>query len=451
MNEGPNPISMPEKKESGVGHVIYLQSLGQPVWTPRNYACLAQEGYIQNAIVYRCVRMIAEACMAIPLLVYQNEEPVEKHPFYDLMKFPNPFEGTGDLLDALYSFLLIAGNTYMEFVEEGKFKELYVLRPDRMKVVLGPKGWPAAYEYKINEEPIRYRVPNTGKQRPILHIKNFHPLNDIYGLSSIEPAAFSVDVHTEAGKYNQALLQNQAKPSGCLVMTPDKESDQTLTADQFARLKQQLEDNYSGARNAGRPMLLEGGLDWKQMGLSPQDLEFVNGKNQAAREIALAFGVPPMLLGIPGDNTYANLKEAYVALYRQAVLPQVGKVAQAMTGFFRPTYGDDFLLWYDQNEIPGLSQEREDTWTRLNASTFLSTNEKREAVGYEEVEGGEEVLVPSSMVPISADLNSPEIDPETGLPIEPELDPEEEGGASDDKDPGDKGGKRKPKPVKPKK
>jgi HK97 family phage portal protein len=442
MNEAPNPIMFREEKQSAVGSLIYLQSVGRPVWSPRDYAQFAQEGYIQNPIVYRCVRMIAEAALSVPLLVYdKEEEPVDEHPFYDMMEMPNPFEGQADFLDRLYSFLLIAGNTYMEFVTEGSLKELYVLRPDRMKVILGNKGFPSAYEYKVGQDVHRYSVPTGNKQHPILHIKSFHPTNDIYGLSSIEPAAFSIDVHTEAAGYNKALLANQAKPSGALVMTRDKEGDASLTEEQFARLKNELETQYTGTRNAGKPMLLEGGLDWKQMGLSPQDLEFTNGKNQAAREIALSFGVPPMLLGIPGDNTYSNYKEANVAFYRQTILPFVCKIAQSMTVFFKPTFGKDFRLWYDQNEIAGLSQEREDTWKRLNDSTFLTTNEKREAVSYDEVDGGDEVLIPSSMVPLSMDLatemdpNDPNYDPETDPNVEPVDD--------------ESAGKKKPKPSKP--
>ncbi len=83
-----------------------------------------------------------------------------------------------------------------------------------------------------------------------------------------------------------------------------------MTADQFARLKAELEASFQGTRNAGRPLLLEGGLDWKAMSLSPRDLDFMEAKHAAAREIALAIGVPPMLLGIPGDNTYSNYAEA---------------------------------------------------------------------------------------------------------------------------------------------
>ena len=82
-----------------------------------------------------------------------------------------------------------------------------------------------------------------------------------------------------------------------------------LSDDQFDRLKAELEDGlFRARRRAGRPLLLEGGLDWKAMGLTPKDMDFIEAKNAAGRDIALAFGVPPMLLGIPGDNTYANYR-----------------------------------------------------------------------------------------------------------------------------------------------
>jgi HK97 family phage portal protein len=77
-------------------------------------------------------------------------------------------------------------------------------------------------------------------------------------------------------------------------------------------------------------MVLEGGLDWKQMGYSPKDMEFISAKDGAAREIALAFGVPPMLLGLPGDNTYANYREANVALWRLTLLPLLTRVLTAL-------------------------------------------------------------------------------------------------------------------------
>ena len=91
-----------------------------------------------------------------------------------------------------------------------------------------------------------------------------------------------------------------------------------------------MEQSFQGARNAGRPLLLEGGLDWKAMSLSPRDMDFIELKHAAAREIALAMGVPPMLLGIPGDNTYANYQEANRSFWRQTVLPLANRTARAL-------------------------------------------------------------------------------------------------------------------------
>jgi HK97 family phage portal protein len=105
-----------------------------------------------------------------------------------------------------------------------------------------------------------------------------------------------------------------------------------LSEDQFERLKRELEDSYQGKANAGRPLVLEGGLDWKPMSLSPKDMEHIEAKHVAAREIALAFGVPPMLLGIPGDNTYANYAEANRTFWRQTVLPLVGRMVGVGVG-----------------------------------------------------------------------------------------------------------------------
>ena len=108
---------------------------------------------------------------------------------------------------------------------------------------------------------------------------------------------------------------------------------------QFARLKEEIEKNYQGATNAGRPLLLEGGLDWKPLSLTPKDMDFVEAKNAAARDIALAFGVPPLLLGLAGDNTHANYAEANRAFYRQTVIPLVRRTSEAIVQWLQPAYG----------------------------------------------------------------------------------------------------------------
>jgi HK97 family phage portal protein len=338
--------------------------------------------------------MIAEAAASIPWLITEGGREMEEHPLHTLLTQPNRMQGGAELWDAFYSFFQLAGNTYLEAVvlRESEIHELYVLRPDRMRVVPGLRGHPAAYEYTVGGNKYTYDVDvERDKQMPIMHMKLFNPLNDYYGMSPVEAAAFAVDIHNAAGGFNKALLDNVARPSGALG------TDKELTEEQFGRLKNELENKHTGRQNAGKPLLLEGGLKWQAMSMTPQDLDFVEGKREAAREVALGFGVPPMLLGIPGDNSYANYAEANRAFYRQAVLPLVDRVCDRLTSFFQPTY-KGVKVGYDPDGIEALAPERKELWDRLRFSEDLTLDEKRVAKGYEKLgpeKGGDMILVRS--------------------------------------------------------
>ncbi|MEM8664095.1 MAG: phage portal protein [Pseudomonadota bacterium] len=381
-----------EEKASRVGRLMSVESLGRPMWTPRDYASLAKEGFAKNPIVYRAVRMISEAAASAPWLLYDAAHEVEGHPLLSLLTRPNPAQSGRALMETVYGHLMVAGNAYLEVVAIDEVpRELHALRPDRMKVVPGADGWPAAFHYTAGARTVEF--VQDGQTPPILHMSLFHPLNDHYGFAPIEAAQTSLDIHNASGAWSKALLDNAARPSGALVYT----GEGNLNDDQFERLKAELEDGYTGARNAGRPLLLEGGLDWKTMAMSPRDMDFIEAKNQAAREIALAFGVPPMLLGIPGDSTYANYREANRAFWRQTVLPLVNKTAQSLGNWLAPAFEGDLRLSFDADQIEALSTEREALWDRVSAADFLTREEKRAAVGYgvdekpAEDEAGEEV------------------------------------------------------------
>ncbi|CFX31375.1 conserved protein of unknown function [Candidatus Filomicrobium marinum] len=367
-------------KASATGALIAVGGPGRAVWSPRDYATFAREGYGQNAIVYRSVRMIAEAAASVPLLLYDGDIELSEHPLLDLIARPG-LEQTGvDLFESWYGHLLVAGNVYAEAVAVGReIRELFVLRPDRMKVVPGSDGWPEAYEYTADGRTVRFQQDLEGGIRPILHVRLFHPTNDHYGMSPIEAAASAIDIHNEAAKWNKALLDNAARPSGALIYAA---RDGHLTGEQYDRLKAEFEGGFQGASHAGRPLLLEGGLDWKQLSLSPKEMDFIEAKNAAAREIALALGVPPMLLGIPGDNTYSNYQEANRSFWRQTVLPMVHRTAKAMSAWLGPSFGGGLELRPDLDQIEALSTEREALWSRVEGASFLTRDEKRAAVGY---------------------------------------------------------------------
>ncbi len=379
----------PDRKASATGPVVALHTAGRPVWTSRDYGALARAGYMENPIVYRCVRMVASAAASVKWQLFEGTREVPDHPVLALLARPNPLATGDDFLESLVGHLLVAGNAYVEAVSfDDAPRELYALRPDRMKVVPDASGWPAAFEYAANGRTVRFDQTTDGEHPvpPILHLTLFHPLDDHYGFPPLAAAQTSLDVHNTAAAWNKALLDNAARPSGALVY--EGRDGANLSEDQFHRLKDELEAGFQGAANAGRPLLLEGGLVWQAMSLSPRDMDFHEARNAAAREIALAFGVPPMLLGIPGDNTYANYAEANRALWRQTVLPLVARLARALGPWLAPAYagGGDaaapLRLWYDEDAISALSLERESLWKRLDTARFLTRDEKRAAAGY---------------------------------------------------------------------
>ena len=188
-------------------------------------------------------------------------------------------------------------------------------------------------------------------------------------------------------RYFPEAHDNAARPCGALVYSGPEGS--VLSDSQFERLKRELEDTYQGAANAGRPLLLEGGLDWKAMSLSPKDMDFMEAKHTAAREIALAFGVPPMLLGLPGDHTYSNSQEANRVFWRQTVLPVATRIGCALAQWLAPVFGANLRLAIDTDRIDALAADRAALWGRVTAAPFLTINEKREAVGYSPIAGGD--------------------------------------------------------------
>jgi HK97 family phage portal protein len=372
--------SVPEIKDSRAQRLIALTTAGRPQWTPRNFEALAREGFARNPVAYRCVRMIAEAAASVPLVVFDQGRHSADHPLLQLLERPNPEQGRADLMEAFFGGLQTAGNAYLEAAEDedGLPIELYSLRPDRMKVVPGARGWPQAYSYTVGAQTVQL-VRGADGWMPVLHLKLYHPADDHYGFSPLEAAAFAVDVHNASGAWNKALLDNAARPSGALVYGGGETSER-LSEEQFERLKAELAEAHTGAMSAGRPLLLEGGLDWKPMSLSPADLDFIAGKHAAAREIALAFGVPPPLLGIPGDNSYANFKEANAAFWRHTVVPLAERTARALTGWLGPRFGA-VTIGCDLDGVPALAPEREALWARLEAASFLSLEERRRMAG----------------------------------------------------------------------
>ncbi|MCW2573955.1 MAG: phage portal protein [Frankiales bacterium] len=369
----------PERKQSRTARLVARVGLGLPRALPYDGVELARHGFETNPIVHRAVRMVAEAVGSVPWLIYEGRRELSEHPLTQLIARPNPLDTGAAFLETLVANLLIFGNAYVEAVMvDGVPREFHALRPDRMVLNQSGSGWPQGYAYTVGGDTVTFQIPQQGIA-PILHLKFYHPLDDHQGLAPLRSAQTALDIHNACADWNRALLANDARPSGALVYAGSEGSG--LSDEQFTRLREELEQSFSGFGNAGRPLLLEGGLEWRSFSLSPRDMDHAQTKAAAARDIALALGVPPMVLGLPGDNTYSNFQEANRAFWRQTVIPLVMRLQQNFGNWLSPAYAG-ITLRCDLDHIDALASERETEWRRIGSADFLSTDEKREAVGY---------------------------------------------------------------------
>jgi phage portal protein BeeE len=378
----PVPKKPPEAKASRAGAVLAFYETGRAVWTARDYAALAREGFQKNAVVHRAVRPVSEAAASLPLTLLEEGRALDAHPLLALLARPNRHEGGQRFLESVYGHLMVSGNAYVEAASvDGAPRELYALRPDRMRVAPGPDGWPAAYEYAVGAETVRFADRGRAWPRSCTSPCSTRRTTTTASRPWRRRRSRSTST-TRPARGTRRCSTTRPGPSGALIFSGA--GGTPLADDQFDRLKAELTANYQGAANAGRPLLLEGGLTWQPLSLSPKDMDFLEAKNGAAREIALAFGVPPLLLGLPGDNTHANYAEANRAFYRQTVIPLAKRTAEALAAWLGPAFaaGGMLALEPDLDAIEALAQERESLWRRVGTAAFLSDDEKREAVGY---------------------------------------------------------------------
>lgn len=404
-------LGVPSSKSNPVGGLISsMWSSGSPVYTSRSFEALAREGFENNGYIFRAISIIAQACAGIPWVLYRDKgtsgasarrrtggkiktTELDTHPLLDLLAHPHgqdTITGTASLVEQLVSYYVLSGNSYVTALRPTTRKappqELWVQQPGRMRVIPAADGTVSAYRYTVSG---KHQDFDPGD---VLHWRSFNPTDDWYGLSPVGVAARTVDQMNSANDWNTAMFQNYARPSGFLV------SQSTLTDPQYERLQLELRAKYGSAKNAGKPGLLEGGLDWKQVGLAPVDLDWLEGKKTNVREIAVILGVPSEMLGDSTNKTYSNYGEARRSFYTETVLPLMDVLRDLLNAWLVPMYGENGLrLDYDRDDIEALQEDRALVWTRAIDSYgkgLLTLNEARDLLGYDPTDEGDIFLTP---------------------------------------------------------
>jgi HK97 family phage portal protein len=357
------------------GTFFTYHGIGSPQWTPCRYDALSEEGFQKNVFVFRAINLIARGISSIPVLIKNCEDKSENEFLSNIFKRPNEFQTKSSFLENLVSYLLISGNAFVHCSDKN---ELHCLRADRVQVV------PNKYKTAVNSYV--YCVDSSKfsiEKKDLLHLKFFNPLNDWYGYSPLQAASRAIDQHNEMSKHNLSILQNGGRPSGCLVV----KNSENLTDEQRQQLRSDIRDAYEGTANSGRVMVLEGGLEWKEMGLSPKDLDFNTGKNIAAREIAQAFGVPPVLIGIQGDSAFTSYREARLHFWEDTIIPIAEFIRLEFSNWLSNRFNRSVEMIFDLESVHALISRRESLWNKISNADFLTINEKREILGYPPIKG----------------------------------------------------------------
>lgn len=420
-----------KKKKSKAQNKIVFATIGQSnivVWSSDEYEKFAKETYMENVIAYQCIdkRASAVASVAWKLMkINANGElgdEVLDWKFKKIFNKPNPLESMEQFLYKCMCYYLIKGDIFVwrNISTLSNYPTQFIsLRPDKFNIKTDAKGYPIEYIYQDGNNKETYPIDTITGQSDILHIKSFHPLDDLFGMPRLKPASKDVDISNAGSRWNMNLLTNEARP-GMIVMLQG-----FLTDEQFDNMQKQLQ-KHSGFENSGKNLILEseGGIaDVKPYSWSPKDIDFLEGGRESARRISGSLGVPSMLLGIPGDNTYSNMKEARAGFWEDTVIPDAKMLIREFStwlfGYPDETKYEGGLgqltIEPDLNDIPALAYKEDLKWDRaLKSGDFLMLDERRELVGYDALENdtGKVIFIPMSVTPLEQALEEPEPPPD---------------------------------------
>ena len=385
-----------KKEEKSSNAIRSIMQRNSATWSAREFVAFATEGYRDNPTVRACIMAKQKAAIECPIiLVNEKGEAVENHQILALLNKPNPMQSWEKFLTQMIGSHDIAGEGDVLKIGIGQSVELWPLRPDWLEITTFSMGLPVSCSYT----PSDTYEESTVKQYQFSELMiwaEYNPLFRWRGLSPLYSAAYSIDTLNEYAKSNKAMLENGMTPSG--VLWTDSEVSDTS----FNRLQEQFNGKYAGAKNSGKPMILDGGLKWQGMSFSPRDMEFVSGKRLSQLDVCQVLRVPPQIIGIEGSQTFANYEQARAAFYEDEVIPMVNGLLSELLGFLRKDFKlpQTYKLIVDTDGITALEPRRAERNKVIDGLTSLKVDEKRAAMGYESTEGGDVILVDSSKIPL---------------------------------------------------
>ena len=339
---------------------------------------------------FACIRLISESIANIDWNLFKVKgEVVEEeldHPLLSLLyHFNDKFTKFASIkLSVIY--LLLQGRSPWILIGDNKPKEIWVVPPNNLSVSeKDSAGYPTMYKYKVGSNEISIPADN------VLDLRSPHPENPTTGKSVISAIKDTLDTDEQMTRWNKRLMYNSARPSGTI------QTDKILKPEEIKLLKKMIEENYAGAENSNKVMLLQNGLEFKADTMVPKDLEFTEGKKENRDKILSMFGVPKILLGLEGSYNRATAEIAERVFDKYTIEPIVQMIIEQLNQFLVPRFGTDILLGFTpfvKENMELKLKEWEKGWNK-----WLTTNEIREYNNKESLDGGDDIYLPINLMP----------------------------------------------------
>ena len=361
------------------------------------------ESYSKSLYVFACVSRIAEKVgeTAFTLNRIQNlvgdTEEIFNHPVLDLLYRVNPFQTKSEFLEILVSNFLLSGNSFIWKLrnEKGEVAELWNLRPDKMTIVADPEIFIKEYIFTKDDGTQEHFEPND-----IIHFKIPSPLDIYRGVSPLASAQIRVQTEEYATKHQRDLFLNNARPDALIM------SDRTLTQKQKDELQARWEQRHKGVGKSSRIGLLEGGLKYQQLSLTPIQIDHIESMKFTRDDILTAFKMPKPILAVIDDVNRANSETAKEIFLSETIKPLVAKITEKLNEqLITPEYGEEYNLGF-KDPTP---QNKEMLLKEFQAGidNWLTANEIRQQLGKEPIRGGDNLLRPLTLSPIGSSIINP--------------------------------------------
>lgn len=330
--------------------------------------------------VYACIRDKAESIGQLPIIVKRNGEKLTrgKREYKIFAQQPNDYMTTQDLVEMYVTCMEARGNFYMLPIYN-KFGNIAQLLPFRFQENVVPEmdtNGRVYYTYTTNDgKPKIEFASNT-----LIHIK-LNSLDGIRGLSPISTAASAFGIAMAQESHLESLMSDSAMPKGVLYTDTLFDND-----DAIKRLQKQWSDSYGGVRKSGKTPLLEHGLKYQAIGLSPADSELIKQRIFSKAQICAIFRVPASRMNVPDAMKFNTLEENNRSYLRDSLIPIITKFENAINN----RLPDNMEIMFDVTKYARGDRESQVNALKAEFSTgAISMNEMREDLGRDAAEGGD--------------------------------------------------------------